>query len=117
MDRFSPIVSLSLKSYALALMVVVLEVFEDFLDMERSKVAPEFEVVKEAADFAADDIDKVEPLADVADVLDEFSIDTLTDDDDIDEEETEIDEDLLVVIIVVLLLFLRLRSLAFDVEF
>ena len=97
-------------------MVVVLEivVFEDFLDMERSRVAPEFEVVKEA-DFA--EIDKVELLADgVDDVLDEFSIDTLTDDDDIEEEETEIDDDLLVEIIVVLLLFLRLRSLAIDVE-
>ena len=96
-------------------MVVVLEivVFEDFLDMERSRVAPEFEVVK-GADFA--EIDKEELLADgVDDVLDEFSIDTLTDDDDI-EEETEIDDDLLVEIIVVLLLFLRLRSLAFDVE-
>ena len=97
-------------------MVVVLEVvlFEDFLDMERSRVAPEFEVVKEA-DFA--EIDKAELLADVDDVLDEFSIDTLTADDDIEEEETEIDDDLLVEITVVLLLFLRLRSLAFDVEF
>ena len=98
-------------------MVVVLGVvvFEDFLDMERSRVAPEFEVVK-GADFA--EIDKVELLADGVDddVLDEFSIDTLTDDDDIEEEETEIDDDLLVEIIVVLLLFLRLRSLAFDVE-
>ena len=82
--------------------------------MERSRVAPEFEVVK-GADFA--EIDKEELLADgVDDVLDEFSIDTLTDDDDIEEEETEIDDDLLVEIIVVLLLFLRLRSLAFDVE-
>ena len=74
-------------------MVVVLEivVFEDFLDMERSRVAPEFEVVK-GADFA--EIDKEELLADgVDDVLDEFSIDTLTDDDDIEEEETEIDDD------------------------
>ena len=97
-------------------MVVVfgVVVLEDFLDMERSRVAPEFEVVKEA-DFA--EIDKEELLADgVDDVLDEFSIDTLTDDDDIEEEETEIDDDLLVEIIVVLLLFLRLRSLAFDVE-
>ena len=74
-------------------------------------MAPEFEVVK-GADFA--EIDKEELLVD--DVLDEFSIDTLTDDDDIEEEETEIDDDLLVEIIVVLLLFLRLRSLAFDVE-
>ena len=90
-------------------------VFEDFLDMERSNVAPEFEVVR-GADFA--EMDKVEELLADVDVLDEFSIDTLTDDDDIEEEATEIDEDLLVVIIVVLLLlFLRLRSLTFDVEF
>ena len=121
-DRFSPIASLSLKSYALALIVVVeVVVFdevvfeekeeEDFLDIERSKVAaaaPEFEDVVKDADFTDNELFDV-------DVVLEFSFDTLTDDDDIEEDETEIDDvcDLLLLVIMVVLLFLlRLRSLA-----